>query len=216
MLIQSDKILSPPGAVPDFESLSQQARRNAVPNHWVQIPAQKITLGLEDAEDDSGEKGYYGWDNEKPQRRVTVPAFEVKARPITNEEFAQYLAETQQEILPAMWTTSSRKNNTHSFKNSNVINGHREPSVEAYIDGILVKTMYGAIPLQYVLDWPMIASYDELLGCAKWMGGRIPTADEVRSIYSHVDHLKAKEVEGVQSRTISAVNGYDSPIEYLK
>jgi hypothetical protein len=38
------------------------------------------------------------------------------------------------------------------------------------------------------------------------MGGRIPTAEEVRSIYSYVDHMKKKEFEAL-GYTIPAVNG---------
>lgn len=40
------------------------------------------------------------------------------------------------------------------------------------------------------------------------MGGRIPTFEEARSIYSHVDGLKKKDVEGVLSKTVPAVNGH--------
>lgn len=210
MLIQSDKTFPPPGAAPDFAYLSQQARKNAVPNQWIQIPGQKITLGIKDPDDDSGESGYFGWDNENPQRQVTVLPFEVKARAITNEDFARYLEQTQQQILPALWMRSDKTSHAHSTKSDSInVNGHRERLSEASLDGILVKTIYGTIPLRHALDWPMIASYDELLGCAKWMGGRIPTAEEVRSIYSYVDYLKANEVEGVQTRTTSAVNGYE-------
>ena len=217
MLIQSDKTLPPPGAAPDFAYLAQQARKNVVPNQWIQIPTQDITLGIEDSKDDSGEIGYFGWDNENPQRQVTVPAFEVKARPITNEDFARYLNQTRSQILPAMWTRSGKENHAYSTQDNSVhMNGYSERLTEGYLDDILVKTMYGAIPLKYALDWPIMASYDELLGCAKWMGGRIPTAEEVRSIYSYVDHLKAKEAEGVQARTISAVNGYEFSIVVLQ
>ncbi len=55
--------------------------------------------------------------------------------------------------------------------------------------------MYGLVPLKYALDWPIFASYDELTACASWMGGRIPTFEEARSIYAYVDSLKKKEAE---------------------
>lgn len=72
----------------------------------------------------------------------------------------------------------------------------------------MVRTVYGLVPLQYALDWPLFASYDELAGCAKWMGGRIPTFEETRSIYHYVDALKIKEAERQLGKTVPAVNGY--------
>lgn len=70
-----------------------------------------------------------------------------------------------------------------------------------------MRTVYGEIPLKNALDWPVFASYDELAGCASWMGGRIPTFEEARSIYSHVRGLKIKEAEQHLGKTVPAVNG---------
>jgi hypothetical protein len=72
-----------------------------------------------------------------------------------------------------------------------------------------VRTVYGLVPLEFALHWPVFASYDELAGCAMWMGGRIPTLEEARSIYSHVDGLKIKEAEQHLGKTVPAVNGYE-------
>jgi hypothetical protein len=52
-----------------------------------------------------------------------------------------------------------------------------------------------------------MASYDELVGCAQFMGGRIPTMEEARSIYSYVDSLKAAKLQKSLGNTIPAVNG---------
>jgi L-histidine Nalpha-methyltransferase / hercynylcysteine S-oxide synthase len=90
-------------------------------------------------------------------------------------------------------------------------NGHMEPSIpleKSYIEGIAVRTVYGLVPLKYALGWPIFASYDELASCAAWMGGRIPTMEEARSIYSHVDGLKLKEAEQHLGKTVPAVNGF--------
>lgn len=217
MLVQSDEILPPPGVAPDFALLSKKAREEAVPNNWVRIPAQTLTIGLDDPDTDSGPNRYFGWDNEKPPRQVSVPSFKAKSRPISNEDYARYLEETGEQDLPSMWTTTRRKIDTDPLKkegsasaqrNGLYLNGDSTPQTDDYLEGKFVKTVYGPIPLRYALDWPMVASNDELLCCAQWLGGRIPTADEVRSIYHYVDVLKTEEAEGVQSRTISAVNGY--------
>lgn len=217
MLVQSEETLPPPGVVPDFALLSKKAREEAVPNNWVQIPAQAFAVGLDDPETDSGPNRYFGWDNEKPARQVSVPSFKAKSRPITNEDYARYLEQNDEQDLPSMWTTTQREIDTDPSKkegsasaqrNGLYLNGDSTPLKDSYLEDKFVKSVYGPIPLRYALDWPMIASNDELSCCAQWLGGRIPTADEVRSIYHYVDVLKTEEAEGVQTRTISAVNGY--------
>jgi hypothetical protein len=40
------------------------------------------------------------------------------------------------------------------------------------------------------------------------MGGRIPTFEEARSIYSHADGLKAEDAEQHLGKTVPAVNAY--------
>lgn len=81
-------------------------------------------------------------------------------------------------------------------------------SLKTYLASKAVRTVYGLVPLQYALDWPVFASYDELHGCAAWMGGRIPTFEEARSIYSYVNAMKGKEANQKLTKTVPAVNGY--------
>lgn len=90
------------------------------------------------------------------------------------------------------------------------VNGHQNgDSVvpDSFLDGIAVRTVYGLVPLKYALDWPIFASFDELSGCAAWMGGRIPTFEEARSIYTYVHNSKKMEAERTLGRTVPAVNG---------
>jgi L-histidine Nalpha-methyltransferase / hercynylcysteine S-oxide synthase len=216
MLIQNDKVLPPSGVAPNFASLAEKARREAVPNEWIKVPSAVITLGSHDPEHDMSFDRYFGWDNEKPERQVEVSSFEAQARALTNEDYARYLEETQQQDLPALWASSADihkatppNSNGHPIVNGADFEVDDQPKcpTPAFLEGKYVKTLYGPVPLKYALDWPVIASYDELHGCAKWMGGRIPTAEEVQNIYSYVDVLKVKEAEGVQASRIAAVNG---------
>jgi len=73
-----------------------------------------------------------------------------------------------------------------------------------------VRTVFGPVPLKYALDWPVFASYDELAGCASWMGGRIPTVEETRSIYSYVDmqRLAVSDGNSKLTRKVPAVNAH--------
>ena len=81
-----------------------------------------------------------------------------------------------------------------------------------FLEGKAVRTVYGAVPLRDALDWPVFASYDELAGCAAWMGGRIPTLEEARSIYAHAAEQRARrrrqraDAENRLGRTVPAVN----------
>lgn len=104
MLLQSDKTIPPTSAMPDFKGEAVKTKALRVPNKWFTIPEQKIVVGLDDPEDNSGPDNHFGWyvkhdsfkhkenitmlhrDNEKPPREVVVQSFEAKGRPITNEE----------------------------------------------------------------------------------------------------------------------------------
>lgn len=213
MLIQSDKTRPPPGTLrPSFDVLAEQARQATVPNAWFKVPESHLVVGIEDPESVSGPSRFFGWDIEKPSRKAHVASFEAKARPITVGEYASYLEQTQKTTIPASWDVSSVKGpvngsvNGHLGGRANGVATHDTPSLD-FIRNKTVRTVYGAVPLEYCLDWPVSASYDELAGCAAWMGGRIPTLEETRSIYNYVD-LQKKEAAGTTQKTIPAVNGH--------
>ena len=217
MLVQSEKILPPPGKVPDFEFLAQEAKSNRVSNDWIDIPSCHLAIGLDDPKNESSPGHYFGWDNEKPVRKVDVPAFQAKSRPITNLEYAQYMEQTRRCELPASWALSAEERPSFSTtaKDATAVKGGANATINQgrkltndYLQGKCVRTVYGLVPLPYASDWPVLASFDELDGCAKWMNGRIPTAEEARSIYHYADRTQSKEVEKVQTQTISAVNGH--------
>ena len=208
MLLQSDKVLPPSGINPDFKALAEEVKIKAVPNQWIKIPERAITIGMNDPESSEGPDRYFGWDCEKPQRTVTVPAFDAKAHGITNGDYARYLEEAHIDAYPASWTIGTKSSTTTNDISNGVTNGNTDEPSTAFLKGKAVKTIFGPIPLSLALDWPVMASYNELEGCAKWMNGRIPTMEETRSIYTYVDDINAKETgDGVSSATIPAVNG---------
>ncbi|KAM0279843.1 hypothetical protein ACHAQH_004394 [Verticillium albo-atrum] len=237
MMLQSDKTQAPPHTErPDFEKLAEEARQARVTNDWHGVPAQSIVVGMDDDEKDLENKGYFGWDNEKPSRHVDVHSFEAKGRPITNEEvckYARYLHESHIDKLPASWmstqpadsiTNGNGRTNGHTdayvIGHSNGdTNGHVNGYVNgdsngntslpsSYLDGIAIRTVYGPVSLKHALDWPVSASYDEIAGFAAYMGGRIPTFEEAKSIYAYVSRLKRREAEHKLGKTVPAVNGH--------
>ncbi|KAH7350379.1 C-type lectin protein [Pyrenochaeta sp. MPI-SDFR-AT-0127] len=213
MLVQSESVLPPPGTVtPDFAALAKQAETVASENEWFTIPESHIHIGLDDPDKDHSTKRYFGWDNERPHRTKQVKSFRAKARPITNGEYATYLEKTGTTAIPASWCERLHNGTQYASvgKRDSVINGLNNGSdglVDNITDGKYVRTVYGTIPLKLAMGWPVVASFDELSGCALWMGGRIPTAEEVRSIYNYVDSMKMPEFESL-GNTIPAVNGH--------
>lgn len=225
MLVQSEKTQPPLGTpAPDFEAMAREARAKAVPNKWFRVPEQKFTIGIDDSNDDTKTKRYFGWDNESPARTVTVPAFSAKATAITNGEYARYMQETGARTLPASWCEgvltpskgflnridgayeNSSDSSDESSDGRSLNRDQIGSDISHFIQNKAVKTVFGKVPLEFALDWPIMASYDELFGCARWMGGRIPTLEEVKSIYEYVSTQKLKICDKALGATIPAVN----------
>ncbi|CAJ2513787.1 Uu.00g019060.m01.CDS01 [Anthostomella pinea] len=213
MMLQSEKTLPPPHTSrPDFEALAREAYASRVDNQWFDIPEQEIKLGLDDPEDVLDSKGHFGWDNEKPLRSAHVHSFQAMGRPITNEEYARYVYNTKTAKLPASWSeaeidhSNGANGSIDGGSNGHTSDGNALPS--SFLKGKAVKTVYGLVPLEHALGWPVFASFDELAGCAAWMGGRIPTLEEARSIYTYVDIAKGKQAERKLGKTVPAVNAH--------
>lgn len=202
MLIQSERTKPPPDVPhPNFKLLAENAQKNAVPNKWFDIPAKQFTVNMEDPENEKGPLRFFGWDIEKPSRPVKVGAFQAQARPITNGEYAEYMMKKGVAQIPASWTTTQA--NGHASNG----HGHNGDSVKSFCCDKAIRTVFGAIPLEYALSWPVSASYEELSGCAQYMGGRIPTFEESRSIYLHAEALHNSDAAAqANARMIPAVN----------
>lgn len=213
MLLQSAKTISPPGGLkPDFARLAAEADLASVPNQWFKMPRNVFKLGLEDPENDTGPDRYFGWDNEKPPRDVSIDAFEAQGRPISNGEYARHLQDTHSTKIPASWTMNESQakpvNGFHDGPCTKGFNGNdQDHTGHDWLQDVSVRTVYGPVSLKYASHWPVMASYDELAAYAKWSNGRIPTLEEAKSIYSHVEATKDEAAQEVSSSLISAVNG---------
>ncbi|OQE27226.1 hypothetical protein PENSTE_c004G01583 [Penicillium steckii] len=208
MLLQSDRTLPPVGVtLPDFVQLAQDAQKNAKPNQWFHIPKQTLQVGLDDSNKETLPRESFGWDNEKPQRTVSVHSFEAQARPITNGEYAQYLRALRLQTLPASWVcTRSEKEYPISNGMTPSNGGGSSSAPQLRLPDIAVRTMFGPVPLTLAQDWPLIASYDEFASYAKWAGCRIPTFEETRSIYMYSDKLREKAQEQTNGHS-NGING---------
>lgn len=208
MLIQSSRVLPPPGrSKPDFARLAHVAAERRGQNEWHRVPESKVVLGLNDPENDDGPDRYFGWDIERPSRTVAVKAFEAQSRPISNGEYARFLEDTHAESLPASWIVQGETmNGCGGLDRAGSTLHSPDVASAAFVEGKSIRTVYGLVPLKYALDWPVMASFDELASYATWANGRIPTVEEAKSIYNFVEakKLQAPEKPG---ELISAVNG---------
>ncbi|KAL5344274.1 hypothetical protein ACLOAV_010778 [Pseudogymnoascus australis] len=154
MLLQSDNRMPPPRTVrPNFENEAKSDAEKEVPNEWFTIPAQDITIGLDDPEDNSGPDHHFGW------------------------YYALYLDATDNKNLPASWTKQHPNGDLSSYNLNGKTNAHTNAHTahsmklrDSYMDDIFVRTFYGPVPLKHALHWPVFASFNELAGCAAWMG----------------------------------------------
>jgi EasF-like predicted methyltransferase len=212
MLLQSEQVLPPPGhAVPDFKSMALEASEKRSLSKWHHIPRAEILVGLDDPESDDGPDRFFGWDNERPSRKIHVRPFEAQNRPISNGEYARYLEETGFEMLPASWIMGGENGDCVDdvlLERANEAFGGGTSLVasNSFTAGKRIRTVFGLVPLEYALDWPIMASYDELDSFAKWAGGRIPSYEEVKSLHHYAEIGKADAVN-MNSSLISAVNG---------
>ncbi|QRV86392.1 Histidine-specific methyltransferase, SAM-dependent [Ceratobasidium sp. AG-Ba] len=157
--------LPPPTITPDWDTLAivwdKEVSATAGAIATVRIGPSEVTIGHNDYESedltvpDGWQESYeFGWDNEHPQRTVTIGAVDVSTRPITNGDYLAYLTSIDQtEKIPKSWVR---------------------------IDGeTLVRTLYGPIKFEAAKHWPLVGSYDEVAAYAHAKGGRLPTEPEL-------------------------------------
>ncbi|KAF3911734.1 hypothetical protein AA313_de0205244 [Arthrobotrys entomopaga] len=202
MLLQHDLTVPPAGVpTPDFHAqFLFDSTSNEKQDGWMDIEGRKVILGTDDHE---AEGGFFTWDNERPCIESSISSFQAFSRPITNGEYATYLEAIQSKELPKSWTVDGRNHSTDTIAEED--GGDSTPSA---FKGLFVKTVFGPVPLVYAQFWPVIASYDELSGCAAWMGGRLPTREELQVIYDHTEVVKKGLEAKKLSAMIDAVNGH--------
>ncbi|PBK74139.1 hypothetical protein ARMSODRAFT_986213 [Armillaria solidipes] len=175
MLIQraGTGTLPPPGfMIPPWKVLAEQWKNTPLPaTPTVIIGPATLTMGYNDSEADDAVAEFqykvsdhqFGWDNESPLRVVHVNAFKADWRPITNGEFKDFWqGEGKNAVcLPKSW--------------------------EVVGDEVMIKTMYGPVPMEYAQHWPLLASYDDLTAFAHAKGGRLPTEPELRLLLDTYD-----------------------------
>ncbi|KAF5551211.1 hypothetical protein FMEXI_3327 [Fusarium mexicanum] len=177
MTIQSPNILPPPDLPrPDFVKLAKEAASRRLQNPWIKVPEQTLTIGYHDPEGDDGPNRFFAWDNEREPYDITVPQIEAQGRPVSNGEYAKYLVDGKESQIPATW--------------SKMRDARSDEDYTTFVARHSIKTVWGPVPLSQALDWPVMASFDEVERYSQWAGARLPTLHELRSIHEYVERRR--------------------------
>jgi ergothioneine biosynthesis protein EgtB len=132
------------------------------PSSVVRIPAGDATLGADI------DRIAFGWDNEFDAHRVSVPAFEIDAHSVTNQDFLAFV-DAGGYRARALWTDAD-----WTWRQDERVD---HPAFWSHRDGQWFwRGMFEEIPLPAA--WPVYVSQAEASAFARWKGRRLPTEAE--------------------------------------
>jgi ergothioneine biosynthesis protein EgtB len=130
----------------------------------VEVPAGEATLGAAPG------SLPFGWDNEFPECRVSVPAFAIDALPATNADFLDFVRDGGY-AEPGLWDERDRAwrervclQHPHSWAR----------------DGqeFRVRSLFEDVAFDLAASWPVAVSQAEASAFARWKQARLPTEAE--------------------------------------
>lgn len=147
--------------------VSQSASVKAMPgmvSQMARIPAGIATLGMR------RDAGNFGWDNEFEENHIEVPEFQIRAFPVTNGEFLEFVRaggyEVEQLWRPEDWEWKTSANLTHPFFWSS-------DGDDSHTANWNYRGMFEEFPLP--LDSPVYVSQAEAAAFARWEKQLLPT-----------------------------------------
>ncbi|KAF5723707.1 hypothetical protein FMUND_1641 [Fusarium mundagurra] len=161
---------------PDFSKLAKEASSRLLQNPWIKVSQQTFTIGYHDTESDDGLNRFFVWDNEREPYEITVTQIEAQGQPVSNGEYAKYLVDFKESQIPATWSKTR--------------DARCDEDYTTFVARHGIKTVWGPVPLPQALDWPVMASFDEVERYSQWAGARLPTLHEFRSIHEYVERYR--------------------------
>ena len=154
--------------------LPQLVTGGAAPPKAIGIPGARVTLGA------SREGLAFGWDNEFPEHEVEVAPFTMDATAVRNREYLEFVEAGGYDRRDA-WSDDDWE-----WKASTGVRHPANWTREG--DGWLYGTLFDALPLEDVGDWPVYVSLAEARAYARWRGLELPTEAEFhRAAYGAPD-----------------------------
>lgn len=143
----------------------------------VEIPAGQATLGQADTD-------IFGWDNERGECVVHVPAFAIERYNVTNGDFLRFIQAGGYKTR-SLWTDEG-----WAWKESAGIEHpafwHRNGNIW------MARGMFEEIRLP--LDWPVYVSHAEATAYANWLGRKLPNEEQFhRAAYGTPDESAERE-----------------------
>jgi ergothioneine biosynthesis protein EgtB len=142
----------------------------------VRVPAGEAILGADFA------TASFGWDNEFPEHRVAVPAFEVDRLPVTNARYREFVESGgygDRELWSGEGWAAKEK---YGMRHPRFWKGDR--GAESFV----VETLFEDVPFSRAESWPVSVSWIEANAYARWRGARLMTeAENHRAAYSTPD-----------------------------
>jgi iron(II)-dependent oxidoreductase len=158
----------------------------------IEVPACELVLG-------AGNDDRFVYDNELPARVVSVPAFKIDRAPVTNEEFARFVAEggyARRELWDEEgWAWREREGWEHPlyWLCDGASRQTRSQSASSDPSSWRVRAMFGEEPLPP--DHPVSGvSWYEAEAYARWAGKRLPTEVEWERAASWDDEKRSKRL----------------------
>src|SRR5579875_341074 len=158
----------------DYRRVEYGAGAGKIEPRMVRIPAGAATLGMR------REAKRFGWDNEFEETRVNVPEFRIRAFPVTNGEFLEFVRDGgyENETLwrPEDWAWKNSAPLTHPnfwLRRGDAPGSHDAAGGAAAHDEWDFRGMFEQFPLP--LDAPVYVSYAEAAAYARWKNQALPT-----------------------------------------
>jgi iron(II)-dependent oxidoreductase len=149
-----------------------------VKSHLVEIPAGRVTLGLERSNGNE-----FGWDNEIGAHGVDVADFAMESHNVTNHDFLRFVQAGGYQNR-SLWNEEARAWKTQEGIEHPMF-WRREGNLWVY------RTMFGEIRLP--LEWPVYVSHAESTAYAKWLGRKLPTEAQFhRAAYGTPDDKRER------------------------